>query len=138
MVAAFQVSCNDMIDQWEKLASTTGSYEIEILSSVHNMSADAISRAAFGSSFEEGRKVFELLREHLAIIVQVLQSVYIPGWRLSMLNIWESKWVDGEVPSNITSFGFPPPPSLRDLKVMDVILPSAKWNTDLIYELFIY
>ncbi|XP_074307306.1 cytochrome P450 72A397-like [Silene latifolia] len=81
MVTAFQVSCNDMIDEWEKITSKTGTYELEIWSSVQNMSADAISRAAFGSSFKEGKKVFELLRDHLGIIIKVLQSVYIPGWR---------------------------------------------------------
>ncbi|XP_021740749.1 cytochrome P450 CYP72A219-like isoform X1 [Chenopodium quinoa] len=81
MVPAFHASCNEMIQEWEKTTPETGSQEVEMWSFLHNLSADAISRAAFGSSFEEGRRVFELLREHTCITVQAMQSVYIPGSR---------------------------------------------------------
>lgn len=81
MLPAFHASCNEMIHKWEKLTSETRFSEIEVWSYLHNLSADAISRAAFGSSFEEGRRVFELIREHVLITVKSLQSVYIPGSR---------------------------------------------------------
>lgn len=87
MMPAFYTSCHEMVDEWEKMACTkskqTGpiELEVEIWSFLHNMSADAISRAAFGSSFEEGRGVFELIREQLAITVRAMHSVYIPGSR---------------------------------------------------------
>ncbi|XP_056693762.1 cytochrome P450 CYP72A219 isoform X2 [Spinacia oleracea] len=81
MVPAFHASCNEMIQEWEKMTSETGSSEVEMWSYLHNLSADAISRAAFGSSFEQGRRVFELLREHTSITVQAMHSVYIPGSR---------------------------------------------------------
>ena len=81
MIPAFNASCKEMIKEWEKIVSKTGSGEVEMWSYLHNMSADAISRAAFGSSFQEGQRVFELLREHTSITVQALQSVYIPGSR---------------------------------------------------------
>ncbi|XP_021740748.1 cytochrome P450 CYP72A219-like [Chenopodium quinoa] len=81
MVPAFEASSNTMIQEWEKMTSKTGSSEPEIWSYLHNLSADAISRAAFGSSFEEGRRVFELLREHISITTKSIQSVYIPGSR---------------------------------------------------------
>lgn len=81
MVPAFHASIIEMIQEWEKMTSETGSSELEIWSFLHNLSADAISRAAFGSRFEEGRRVFELLREYISITVQAMQSVYIPGSR---------------------------------------------------------
>ena len=83
MVAAFDASCMEMIQEWEMKIKETGSRscEIEVWSYLHNLSADAISRAAFGSSFQEGKRVFELLREHISITVQATQSVYIPGSR---------------------------------------------------------
>ncbi|KAL2945010.1 hypothetical protein RDABS01_033357 [Bienertia sinuspersici] len=81
MVPAFHASCNEMIQEWEKMTSKTGSSEVEMWSFLHNFSADAISRAAFGSSFQDGKRVFELLREHISITVKSMQSVYIPGSR---------------------------------------------------------
>ncbi|XP_057523178.1 cytochrome P450 CYP72A219-like [Amaranthus tricolor] len=86
MIPAFNASCKEMIKEWEKIVSKTGSGEVEMWSYLHNMSADAISRAAFGSSFQEGQRVFELLREHTSITVQALQSVYIPGSRFLPTN----------------------------------------------------
>ncbi|KAL9230037.1 hypothetical protein vseg_005431 [Gypsophila vaccaria] len=81
MLPAFYESCNEMIQEWEDKISKTGTYEVEMWSYLQNMTADVISRAAFGSSFHEGRRVFELLREHVLLTITALQSVYIPGWR---------------------------------------------------------
>ncbi|CAO2814109.1 unnamed protein product [Amaranthus hypochondriacus] len=83
MVPAFEASCMEMIQEWETKIKETGSrsIELEVWSYLHNLSADAISRTAFGSSFQEGKRVFELLREHISITVQAVQSVYIPGSR---------------------------------------------------------
>jgi len=81
MLPAFYTSAQEMMDEWEKKVSKTGSHEVEMWSFLHDLSADAISRAAFGSSFQEGRRVFELIREQITITVRAVQSVYIPGWR---------------------------------------------------------
>ncbi|XP_074318148.1 cytochrome P450 72A397-like, partial [Silene latifolia] len=81
LVPAFYQTFNDTIQEWENQTFKTGSQEIEMWSYLHNLAANAISRAAFGSSFQEGRRVFELLREYMLIIVRCFQSVYIPGWR---------------------------------------------------------
>lgn len=81
MLPAFYTSAQETIDEWEKAASKTGSHDVEMWSFLHDMSADAISRAAFGSSFQEGRRVFELIREQITITLRALQSVYIPGSR---------------------------------------------------------
>ncbi|KAH9623019.1 hypothetical protein KSS87_007497 [Heliosperma pusillum] len=44
--------------------------------------------------------------------------------------------IDEDAPPYITRFGFEPPPSMRDLRNNDLILPSLQWNKDLINELF--
>ncbi|XP_074319034.1 cytochrome P450 CYP72A219-like [Silene latifolia] len=81
LVPEFYSSFKDMIQEWEKKTSITGSQEIEMWSDLQKVTADAISRTAFGSTFQEGRRVFELLQEYIVIIARSLHSVYIPGSR---------------------------------------------------------
>ncbi|KMS98250.1 hypothetical protein BVRB_4g093990 [Beta vulgaris subsp. vulgaris] len=82
MIPALWESSDAMVKEWEVMVSKTGSCEIEVWSCLHKLSADLISRAAFGSSYEEGKRIFELLTEQIKIAVPVLDSVYIPGWSL--------------------------------------------------------
>ncbi|KAK9674534.1 hypothetical protein RND81_12G239000 [Saponaria officinalis] len=81
MIPAFTESMNDLINKWEKMTSTTGSCELDVGSDLYKLSADAISRVAFGSSYEEGEKIFDLLNEQLLLVQPLAASIYIPGWR---------------------------------------------------------
>ncbi|XP_074288796.1 uncharacterized protein LOC141613952 [Silene latifolia] len=61
------------------------------------------------------------------------------GWKAgfcSKLNIWNTGWVGGSVPPCITSLGFPPPSSMTNLTVKDLLTPSLCWDHDLIFDLF--
>ncbi|KAK9684681.1 hypothetical protein RND81_10G225100 [Saponaria officinalis] len=81
MLPAFHDSCAEMIHKWEKLVAETGSGEVDAWVYFTALSADVISRAAFGSSYKEGQQIFELLKEQTDLSVQMLQSVYLPGLR---------------------------------------------------------
>ncbi|XP_071734150.1 cytochrome P450 CYP72A219-like [Rutidosis leptorrhynchoides] len=81
MVPAFYVSCSEMIENWEKSVATERSCEVDVWPHLQKFSADVISRTAFGSSFEEGRNIFELQREQGELVMKVANSVYIPGSR---------------------------------------------------------
>jgi len=78
---AFSTSTYEMIKKWEEMTSKTSWSEIDVWSHLHQLSADVISRAAFGSSYEEGRRIFDLITEQLAIAIPVINAVYVPGWR---------------------------------------------------------
>ncbi|XVF87960.1 hypothetical protein PTKIN_Ptkin19aG0010400 [Pterospermum kingtungense] len=80
MLLAFCHSCIEMISKWEKLVSVEGS-EVDVWPFLVNLTRDAISRAAFGSSYEEGRRIFELLEDQTNLTMKAVQSVYIPGFR---------------------------------------------------------
>nr|POE53989.1 cytochrome p450 [Quercus suber] len=81
MLPAFYQSCIDMISQWERLISKNGSCELDVWPYLQNMSSDVISRTAFGSSYKEGRRIFELQKEQAQLFVKVSQSVYFPRLR---------------------------------------------------------
>uniref|UniRef100_A0A803LJ18 Uncharacterized protein n=1 Tax=Chenopodium quinoa TaxID=63459 RepID=A0A803LJ18_CHEQI len=81
MLPALWESSNAMVKEWEEMTSKTGSCEIEVLSYLNKLSAGLISRVAFGSSYEEGKRIFELLTEQIQTVLPVLNAVYIPGWR---------------------------------------------------------
>lgn len=81
MLPGFYQVCSEMISKWEKLVSVEGSCELDVWPYLVNLTGDVISKTAFGSNFEEGRKIFQLLTELGDTTEEVLQSVYIPGWR---------------------------------------------------------
>ncbi|KAJ0635408.1 putative 11-oxo-beta-amyrin 30-oxidase [Helianthus annuus] len=80
MLPAFYISCNEMINKWEGITKG-GSGEVDVYPHLQTMTSDVISRTAFGSSYEEGRKIFELQVEQATLVIKAMQSIYIPGSR---------------------------------------------------------
>ncbi|KAK2654638.1 hypothetical protein Ddye_014494 [Dipteronia dyeriana] len=79
-------SCNEMTSKWKILVSTrnhnpSSHHELDVWPYIQTFTADVISRTAFGSSYEDGRKIFELLRQQIKLFNEVTQFSYIPGWR---------------------------------------------------------
>jgi len=81
MVPAFLTSCTDLIKRWDQLVGTEGSYEIDVWPEFQNLTGDAISRTAFGSSFEQGKRIFELQKEQAGLAIEAARVPYIPGYR---------------------------------------------------------
>ncbi|XP_048442639.1 cytochrome P450 CYP72A219 [Pyrus x bretschneideri] len=81
MLPAIYQSCSEMIEEWESLVSKESSYELDVWPYLQNMTADVISRTSFGSSYKEGREIFQLLKLQIELTMKTKQSVYIPGWR---------------------------------------------------------
>ncbi|KAK9089178.1 hypothetical protein Scep_028260 [Stephania cephalantha] len=80
MVPAFHASCTDLLEKWEKLVSN-GSPEVDVWPDLQKLTADAISRTAFGSSYEKGRRIFQLQTEQAKLALEVLPFLFIPGFR---------------------------------------------------------
>lgn len=70
-----------MTKKWKALVSEKDSCELDVWPHIQTLTADVISRTAFGSSYEDGRKIFELFGQQIKLFTQVMQFVYIPGWR---------------------------------------------------------
>ncbi|KAM0000846.1 putative secologanin synthase [Helianthus debilis subsp. tardiflorus] len=104
MEASFYVKCSEMIEKWEKLVTRESSCEVDVWPFLYSFSGDVISHTAFGSSFEEGRKIFELQREQATMMLKIDESVYIPGSRfLPTKNNKRMKAIEREVKATIKS-----------------------------------
>ncbi|ERM97993.1 hypothetical protein AMTR_s00117p00134960 [Amborella trichopoda] len=81
MVPEFILSCKEMIARWGKLVGEEGSCEIDVFPELQELTGDVISRTAFGSSYEEGKRLFQLQREQQDLVIQAIRNIYIPGFR---------------------------------------------------------
>ncbi|KAI3861224.1 hypothetical protein MKX03_016646 [Papaver bracteatum] len=82
MMPAFTTSCSELITRWKKLADPIkGSCELDIWPEMETLTSDIISRTAFGSNYEEGKKLFELLNEQIMLAMEAIRSIYVPGFR---------------------------------------------------------
>lgn len=81
MLPAFLACCSELVDRWEKqLSASVEPTELDVWPEFQNLSGDVISRAAFGVSHEEGRRIFLLQAEQAERLVQSFRINYIPGF----------------------------------------------------------
>ncbi|XP_057460614.1 cytochrome P450 CYP72A219-like [Actinidia eriantha] len=80
LLPAMHLCCNEVMSKWEALVSEKGSCDVDVLPYLNNLTCDVISRTAFGSSYEQGRRIFELQKEQAIIVSRALLLDYIPGW----------------------------------------------------------
>ncbi|XP_055822482.1 cytochrome P450 CYP72A219-like isoform X3 [Solanum dulcamara] len=81
MLPAFYQTCSEMLSKWEEIVPKETSVEFDVWPHFQLMTGEVISRTAFGSSYEEGRIVFELQKEQAEHVMEQVFSIYIPGSR---------------------------------------------------------
>ncbi|XP_074270527.1 cytochrome P450 72A397-like [Silene latifolia] len=78
---AFYTSVVEIVNKWDNLLRTSSSREIDVYPYLTSLTGDVISRIAFGSTYVEGRKIFELIHEQQKCIAPLVNSIYISGWK---------------------------------------------------------
>ncbi|XP_057796016.1 cytochrome P450 CYP72A219-like [Salvia miltiorrhiza] len=79
MAPVMGLSCSIMIQKLK--AAVASSSELDIWPFIEDLTGDVISRVAFGSSYEQGTRVFELIRQRVDLTMPLLQFFYLPGFR---------------------------------------------------------
>ncbi|KEH38478.1 putative 11-oxo-beta-amyrin 30-oxidase [Medicago truncatula] len=103
MLPIFFKSCDDLITKWERMLSSDGSCELDVWPFLQNLASDVISRTAFGSSYEEGKRIFQLQIEQAELTKKVMIQVFIPGWRfLPTSTHRRMKEIDREIKASLT------------------------------------
>ncbi|EER94798.1 hypothetical protein BDA96_01G383500 [Sorghum bicolor] len=90
------VSCAEpLIKEWERLASSNESREVEVEFSklFQDLTADIISHTGFGSSYKQGKEVFHTQRQLLALAVATLLNVQLPGLKYLPTKNNRLKWM---------------------------------------------
>ncbi|CAN4087293.1 unnamed protein product [Withania somnifera] len=80
MLPAFKLTISEILSKWKEIVSKDGT-GIDVWPYLQTLTSDAISRTAFGSNYEEGRKIFELQKEQIQLVLEVTRTIYIPGRR---------------------------------------------------------
>ncbi|KAF9615815.1 hypothetical protein IFM89_026495 [Coptis chinensis] len=105
MMPAFSTSCSKLIEKWKKMVSPQGSHELDVWPDIQTFSSDVILRTAFGSNYEEGKRIFELQKEQAVLVLEAFKSVYIPGFRyiLNSLGIMATSFPQAQMLAHTSS-----------------------------------
>ncbi|XBJ25469.1 hypothetical protein VPH35_003117 [Triticum aestivum] len=72
---------SSMLDKWAVQGGTHTEFEIDASKKFQTLSSDVISCVAFGSSYEEGKRVFQLQEEQIKLALLAMRTFYFPGFR---------------------------------------------------------
>ncbi|KAJ1284418.1 hypothetical protein BS78_03G202700 [Paspalum vaginatum] len=70
----------ELVSRWVQSLGPDGSCELDVWPELQALTGDVISRTAFGSSYLEGRRIFELQSEQAERFVGAIQKIAIPGY----------------------------------------------------------
>ncbi|KAL5228236.1 hypothetical protein ABZP36_016501 [Zizania latifolia] len=98
MMPVFANCSAEMITRWENSMSLEGVSEIDVWPEFQSLTGDVISKTAFGSSYQEGRRMFQLQEEAAERLIQAFQTLFIPGyWYLPTKNNRRMREIHREV-----------------------------------------
>uniref|UniRef100_A0A453ICG6 Secologanin synthase n=1 Tax=Aegilops tauschii subsp. strangulata TaxID=200361 RepID=A0A453ICG6_AEGTS len=81
MLPEFSACCEELVGRWtESIGSSGGMHELDIWPELKNLAGDVISRTAFGSSYLEGMKIFQLQTEQAERLIANIRRILIPGY----------------------------------------------------------
>ncbi|KAK3003267.1 hypothetical protein RJ639_018879 [Escallonia herrerae] len=70
-------------EQMGEVVSPDSKLGLDVWPHLETLTADVISKTAFGSSYGQGRNIFHLLKEQAELAIEAMESIYIPGYKSS-------------------------------------------------------
>ncbi|KAL4273086.1 hypothetical protein GQ457_13G008650 [Hibiscus cannabinus] len=140
-----------MLERWEGTRAGRDEFELDVFKELHELSADIISRTAFGSFFEEGKRIFSLQEQQMQFfsladgeeetliedeIIGEFKTFHFTGketaanalsWVLLLLALnpeWQDKARE-EVVRVLGSTEVPAADNLKDLKIVNMIIDET-------------
>ncbi|KAF6997000.1 hypothetical protein CFC21_013265 [Triticum aestivum] len=80
MLPAFAACCEELVGRWERSLGPDGSWEVDVCPELQSLTGDVISQTAFGSSYLEGRRIFQLQTEQIGRFMAAVSKIMIPGY----------------------------------------------------------
>ncbi|KAK9699131.1 hypothetical protein RND81_08G155100 [Saponaria officinalis] len=81
MVPAFRESIVAMVNEWEQRVPEDGNAEIDVWPHLGRLTGDVISKAAFGTNYGDGVRIFELLSLQKELVLSSLKYSFVPGYK---------------------------------------------------------
>ncbi|KAK1265496.1 Cytochrome P450 [Acorus gramineus] len=94
----------DMLDKWSsKMSGDDCEVEIDVSEWYQSLTEEAITRTAFGISYEDGKMIFQLQAQQMAFAAEAFRNVFIPGYRFIPTKKNTSSWrLDKEIKTSLT------------------------------------
>ncbi|KAH7857060.1 hypothetical protein Vadar_008579 [Vaccinium darrowii] len=80
MIPIMGKSTEKMLEKWVEM-SNCGTVEIEVSKWFQTLTEEIITHTAFGSSYEDGKSIFELQAQQMVYAIDSYNKVQIPGFR---------------------------------------------------------
>ncbi|WOK97048.1 Cytochrome P450 [Canna indica] len=88
----------------EKLPHSGEEVEIDVSEWFQTVTEDAITRTAFGRSYDDGRAVFQLQTQQMAFAAEAFRKVFIPGYRFLPTKKNTNSWkLDKEIKKSLVT-----------------------------------
>ncbi|XP_020592997.1 cytochrome P450 734A6-like [Phalaenopsis equestris] len=94
----------EMVDKWAMMssASVRGEVEIDVADWFQGVTEDAITRTAFGRSYDDGKAVFRLQAQQMIVAAEAFRMILVPGYRFLPTKQNRSSWkLDMEIRRNL-------------------------------------
>ncbi|CAI9116785.1 OLC1v1018026C2 [Oldenlandia corymbosa var. corymbosa] len=92
-----------VVKKWEDEIEERNETEVEVMQEFRLLSSEILSRTAFGSSYGEGKHIFELEDQQAKLVLKGLRTAYIPGFRFLPTHDNRIRWkIERKIRSLIT------------------------------------
>ncbi|XP_059076382.1 cytochrome P450 734A6-like [Cryptomeria japonica] len=91
MVCCMVESTVNMLQKWEK-AVKNDEKEVDVAEEFKALTSDVIARTAFGSSYLQGKHIFDLLAQQMSLACQDSVKLMVPGYRFLPFKRNRQRW----------------------------------------------
>lgn len=101
MIPIMGNSVAHMLDKWA-LMSNSGKVELEVSEWFQNLTEEVITRTIFGSSYDVGKKIYQLQAKQIIFAAESFQKVFFPGYRFLPTKRNRTTWrLDREIETSL-------------------------------------